>query len=91
MVCRTVTVITLNKMDDLDLTQFYGKDFPMRNVTQKELKSSARAQAIEERSQLNSSDGHVIDEHDQFYRDHKLLLKLFQVDNVSVKKINFNI
>lgn len=66
-------------MEDLDLTKIYGKDFPMRNIPPKELKSSARAQAIEERSQLNSADGHVIDEHDQFYRDHKLLLKLFQV------------
>lgn len=66
-------------MEELDLTKLYGKDLPMRNMALKELKSSARAMAIEDRSQLDSSDGHVIDEHDQFYRDHKLLLKLFQV------------
>lgn len=31
-----------------------------------------------ERSQLNSADGDTGEEHDQFYRDHKLLLVLFR-------------
>lgn len=75
----TVVIVASTKMEDLDLSRFYGKDFPMRKIPPKELKSSARAQAIEERSHLNSADGRVIDKHDQFYRDHKLLLKLFQV------------
>lgn len=30
------------------------------------------------RAQLNSSDGNVVEQHDQFYRDHKLLLILFR-------------
>lgn len=66
-------------MEDLDLTKIYGKDFGYKPPLPKELQGSARAAAIEERSKLNSRDGYVIDEHDQFYRDHKLLLKLFQV------------
>lgn len=74
------STVNQGTMEDLDLTKVYGKDFPLKNAAHRELQSSARAQAIEERSQLNSADGHVIDEHDQFYRDHKLLLKLFQVN-----------
>lgn len=30
------------------------------------------------RAQLNSSDGNIAEKHDQFYRDHKLLLILFR-------------
>nr|AVH87320.1 gustatory receptor 5 [Holotrichia parallela] len=44
-----------------------------------EFKHSARAREISKRSQLSSADGNILDQHDQFYRDHKLLLKLFQV------------
>lgn len=40
---------------------------------------SARARQIIERNKINSQDGKIIDEHDQFYRDHKLLLFLFRV------------
>lgn len=69
-------------MEDLDLSQFYGKDFNLKAIP-KELKGSARAQAIADRAKLNSADGNVIDEHDQFYRDHKLLLKLFVVSRYS--------
>lgn len=65
-------------MENLDLSQYYGKDFSYKAVP-KELKGSARAQGISERAKLNSSDGYIIDEHDQFYKDHKLLLKLFLV------------
>lgn len=32
-----------------------------------------------ERAQLNSADGNIAEKHDQFYRDHKLLLVLFRV------------
>lgn len=31
-----------------------------------------------ERADLNSADGTTVDQHDQFYRDHKLLLVLFR-------------
>lgn len=40
---------------------------------------SPRMRNIIERKRLNSLDGAIIDEHDQFYRDHKLLLLLFRV------------
>lgn len=36
-----------------------------------------KARAV--RSQLNSADGNMVEIHDQFYRDHKLLLILFRV------------
>ena len=45
----------------------------------KELRQSARTREINKRSKLDQNDGSIIDQHDQFYRDHKLLLKLFQV------------
>lgn len=32
-----------------------------------------------ERAKLNSADGNIAEAHDQFYRDHKLLLILFRV------------
>lgn len=43
-------------------------------------RGSARMEDILKRSKL-ISDGQTIDYYDQFYRDHKLLLKLFQVIN----------
>lgn len=66
-------------MEDLDLTKLYGKEFHYREVP-KELQGSARTQAIKDRIHLDPNDGYIIDKHDQFYRDHKLLLKLFQVN-----------
>lgn len=45
----------------------------------KDLGHSPRAREIMKRKRLNSQDGAIIEEHDQFYRDHKLLLLLFRV------------
>ncbi|KAF5308870.1 hypothetical protein FQR65_LT00570 [Abscondita terminalis] len=61
-----------------DLPPIYSKDFLVSTV-EKQPRGSARAQEIYKRSMLKSSDGRTLDDHDQFYRDHKLLLKLFQV------------
>lgn len=63
---------------ETDLPPFYNNDFTI-TTREKQIKSSARAQEIYKRSALDSADGRIIDEHDQFYKDHKLLLKLFQV------------
>ncbi|KAK4886234.1 hypothetical protein RN001_002505 [Aquatica leii] len=60
------------------LPPIYSKDLFISTV-EKQPRGSARAQDIYKRSMLKSSDGQVLDDHDQFYRDHKLLLKLFQV------------
>lgn len=54
------------------------KEFDSKNIS-KNIRSSARARDIALRSRLSSSDLNVLEEHDQFWRDHKLLLKLFQV------------
>lgn len=58
---------------------YYADELAIKGVI-KEFKNSARAKNIAKRSLLNSADGNVLDQHDQFYRDHKLLLKLFQVN-----------
>nr|UNE74349.1 gustatory receptor 2 [Holotrichia oblita] len=57
---------------------YYTDELILKGVIN-EFKHSARAREICKRSQLSSSDGNILDQHDQFYRDHKLLLKLFQV------------
>ncbi|XP_022903591.2 gustatory and odorant receptor 22-like [Onthophagus taurus] len=61
-----------------DKVFLYEDELKIKGVIE-EFKHSARARDIKERSQLPQNDGKVIDEHDQFYRDHKLLLKLFQI------------
>lgn len=63
-----------------DLADLYGKEFHIRQISQW-MRRSARTQEINKRSKLDSSDGKIIDEHDQFFRDHKLLLVLFRVSN----------
>lgn len=63
---------------ETDLPPFYRNDFHIATI-ETQLKGSARAQEIHKRSMLNSADGKTLDDHDQFYKDHKLLLKLFQV------------
>ncbi|XP_063927825.1 gustatory and odorant receptor 22-like [Zophobas morio] len=65
-------------MEVSDLAHLYGKELHIKQIS-KWLRGSARAQEISKRAQLNSSDGHIIDKHDQFFRDHKLLLVLFRV------------
>lgn len=54
------------------------KEFDSKNISKK-IRSSARARDIAIRSRLSSADPNVLEEHDQFWRDHKLLLRLFQV------------
>lgn len=44
--------------------------------------ASARVSEITERKKLKSADGRTLDKHDQFYRDHKLLLVLFVIMGV---------
>ncbi|KAF5285309.1 hypothetical protein FQA39_LY04408 [Lamprigera yunnana] len=63
---------------DEELPPLYSNEFYVSTV-EKDLRGSARAQEIYKRSLLKSSNGQTLDDHDQFYRDHKLLLKLFQV------------
>lgn len=62
--------------------QFYQGDFSIKDYLKKDLNESPRVKEINKRWLLNSRDGRVIDEHDQFYRDHKLLLVLFRVSRM---------
>ncbi|KAJ8976651.1 hypothetical protein NQ317_010366 [Molorchus minor] len=64
-------------MELKDLADLYGEELHIKQL-RKTYQGSPRAQEIEKRSNLNSEDGAIIDEHDQFYRDHKLLLVLFR-------------
>ncbi|GJQ65703.1 hypothetical protein Trydic_g7787 [Trypoxylus dichotomus] len=74
---------------------YYSEEFFIKGLTN-EFKLSARVRQITKRSMLDSGDGNILDNHDQFYRDHKLLLKLFQVLGVmpiqrgQVGKITFS-
>lgn len=61
-----------------DDTIYYNNELLIKGFVS-EFQRSPRIRDISKRSMLNSADGHVLDQHDQFYRDHKLLLKLFQV------------
>lgn len=63
-------------MEVPDLADLYGEELKKEF---KAIRYSPRSQEIEKRSKLDSRDGAVIDKHDQFYRDHKLLLALFRV------------
>ncbi|XP_074026025.1 gustatory receptor 2 [Leptinotarsa decemlineata] len=65
-------------MELKDIADVYGEELNIRQF-KKHIRQSPRAQEIAKRSKLNSADGKVIDEHDQFYRDHKLLLALFRL------------
>ncbi|KAK9875994.1 hypothetical protein WA026_011095 [Henosepilachna vigintioctopunctata] len=64
-------------MELADLADLYGKELQLKHIS-KWLRSSARAQDIAKRSKLDSNDVTILEEHDQFYRDHKLLLTLFR-------------
>ncbi|CAG9814927.1 unnamed protein product [Phaedon cochleariae] len=65
-------------MELKDIADLYGEELHIKQIP-KFGRQSPRAQEIAKRSKLNSADGAVIDEHDQFYRDHKLLLALFRI------------
>ncbi|XP_044763570.1 gustatory and odorant receptor 22-like [Coccinella septempunctata] len=60
-----------------DLADLYGKELYIRDIS-KWLRGSARAQGITKRSELDAKNVEILEEHDQFYRDHKLLLTLFR-------------
>lgn len=64
-------------MFNIESQSLYPSDFSVK--LPKQFTQSARARDIYDRSKLDSSDGKILDEHDQFYRDHKLLLLLFRV------------
>ncbi|CAH1113538.1 unnamed protein product [Psylliodes chrysocephalus] len=63
-------------MDINDLAELYGEELQLKKLIRN---SSARAQEIAKRAKLDSSDGQTIEDHDQFYKDHKLLLLLFRI------------
>ncbi|XP_072397576.1 gustatory and odorant receptor 22-like [Diabrotica undecimpunctata] len=63
-------------MEIKDLADLYGDELKLTKLIRK---SSARGLEIAKRQELDSSDGQVIDDHDQFYRDHKLILLLFRM------------
>lgn len=73
-------------MEIADLADLYGKELHVKQIS-KWLRGSARTQAIKERSHLDDTNGEIIDEHDQFYKDHKLLLALFRVTRFFVQFI----
>lgn len=58
--------------------EFYPSDFTIKNYI-REFHGSPRAKLINKRNILNQADGKILEDHDQFYRDHKLLLTLFRV------------
>lgn len=69
----------ISRMLDLkQIADLYGEELK-NDQLKTPVGFSPRAKRIIERTRLNSKDGIVIDEHDQFYRDHKLLLSLFRV------------
>lgn len=66
-------------MDKL-IADLYNEE--LKNNKNENLGLSPRSRDIMKRKRLNSQDGVIIDEHDQFYRDHKLLLLLFRVRTI---------
>lgn len=54
------------------------REFDSKNISTK-IRGSARVKAIESRSRLKTNNYEALEEHDQFYRDHKVLLHLFVV------------
>lgn len=67
----------VRQMEIKDLADLYGEELDIKSMVR--IKGSPREQAIEKRFKLDENDGRIMDEHDQFYRDHKLLLILFKV------------
>lgn len=65
---------------------YYQSDFKVKLPS--EFNKSARAREIYQRCKLDDNDGKTLDDHDQFFRDHKLLLALFRVNLI---KINLQI
>lgn len=74
-------------MDINDLAELYGEELQLKKLIRN---SSARAQEIAKRAKLDSSDGQTIEDHDQFYKDHKLLLLLFRVSSIFFKQYSLN-
>ncbi|XP_019868788.1 gustatory and odorant receptor 22-like [Aethina tumida] len=61
-----------------DLPDLYGNELNMQHFT-KLIRGSPRTRAIKDRLKWDKKNYDLIEEHDQFYRDHKLLLSLFRV------------
>lgn len=59
-------------------TDAIGKEFDKKNISRR-VQRSARSKAIEDRLRISSADYNALEEHDQFYRDHKVLLHLFVI------------
>lgn len=67
----------VRQMEIKDLADLYGEELDIKSMVR--INGSPREQEIEKRFKLDENDGRIMDEHDQFYRDHKLLLILFKV------------
>ncbi|XP_066151940.1 gustatory and odorant receptor 22-like isoform X1 [Euwallacea fornicatus] len=84
----------IRQMEIRDLADLYGEQLDIKSVVR--VSCSPRAQEISKRMKLDENDGRVMDEHDQFYRDHKLLLILFKwmgvmpVERGEIGKITFS-
>ncbi|CAG9767094.1 unnamed protein product [Ceutorhynchus assimilis] len=68
------------RMEIKDLADLYGEELKIKSLAK--IRGSPRAREIAKRFLLDGKDGRIIDEHDQFYRDHKLLLLLFRIMGV---------
>ncbi|KAL1498195.1 hypothetical protein ABEB36_009032 [Hypothenemus hampei] len=66
----------MKQMEIKDLADLYGEELDMKSIVK--MRGSPRARAIAKRFALDENDGNILEEHDQFYRDHKLLLILFR-------------
>ncbi|KAF7278942.1 hypothetical protein GWI33_007806 [Rhynchophorus ferrugineus] len=70
----------IHQMQIKDLADLYGEELHIKSLPR--VRGSPRAKEIAKRFTLDPNNGAVIDKHDQFYRDHKLLLILFKVMGV---------
>lgn len=68
-----------------DLPDLYGNELNMQHFT-KLIRGSPRTRAIKDRLKWDKKNYDLIEEHDQFYRDHKLLLSLFRVSSIILFK-----
>ncbi|KAH1024972.1 hypothetical protein HUJ05_009792 [Dendroctonus ponderosae] len=67
---------SFRQLDIKDLEDLYGEQLDIKSMAN--MRGSPRARDIAKRFKLDENDGRNIDDHDQFYRDHKLLLILFK-------------
>ncbi|KAH1015695.1 hypothetical protein HUJ04_007039, partial [Dendroctonus ponderosae] len=85
---------SFRQLDIKDLEDLYGEQLDIKSMAN--MRGSPRARDIAKRFKLDENDGRNIDDHDQFYRDHKLLLILFKwmgvmpVERGEIGKITFS-